>query len=828
MSARSTQVGDADAARPEIRASHSLPSEVTSFIGRKQEVAEVRHLLGISRLLTLTGAGGVGKTRLALQVARGLAEAFPDGVWLSELAPLVEPAGVPQAVASAFGLRERPPQPPRETLFAFVVHRQLLLVLDNCEHLVDACAELAAALVAASPGLRILATSREPLRIPGEVTWRVPSLAVPNAGVAGSPADLMQYAAIQLFVDCARAAKPSFTLTQHNACTVREISTRLDGLPLAIELAAAWVRALGVEQILQRLDDTFQLQLGGKRTAPSRHQTMWATLDWSHVLLAESERILLRRLSVFAGGWTLESAENVCAGGAVERSGVLAHLTRLVDASLVQMEEQAGHTRYRLLEPIRAYATHNLESSDEEAAIRRKHAQVYLELAERLFVAEPLALRTARLDELQREHDNFRAALRWLASTGPAADGIRLVAVLGRFWKLRGFLTEGREWVTRFIHAPRDPGGSAALAEALHQAGSLAQYQGDPVTGRELHMQSLALWRELPDADEAVADVLDSLGLDAWHHGDFAQAQAFCEEALQLAQHGGWRELEGEALYHLGLVAYDLMDWPTANSRHAESLRVAHSVNDVLGEARALRGLGLVAHQQGDYEGARQLHEEGLAKRREVGESWGVALALIGLGQVLLDTRDIPHARALFNESLTLSQDLGDWQGLARSLEAFASLAAMTGQVKKASQLASAAKELREANQIPLSPAERAQLARRMGSITQTLARRTPDAFGVAGQTISLQVAVALAHTIGQTAHPVSPNPSTSGSPGALTARELEVLRLVAAGQSNREIAEELILSVRTVERHINNLYAKIGARGKADATAYAFRHGLT
>jgi DNA-binding CsgD family transcriptional regulator len=656
----------------------------------------------------------------------------------------------------------------------------------------------------------------------------------------------MQYAAIQLFVDCARAAQPGFTLAEHNARAVRGISTRLDGLPLAIELAAAWVRALGIEEILQRLDDTFQLHLGGKRTAPSRHQTMWATLDWSHVLLAEPERIVLRRLSVFAGGWTLESAENVCAGGGVERSGVLGYLTRLVDASLVQMEKQVGRTRYRLLEPIRAYATHHLVASGEATAIRSKHALVFVDLAEQVSIADPLAPLTARLDELQREHDNFRAALHWLASTWPAVDGIQLVAALGKFWLLRGFLTEGREWMTRFIRAPRDPGGSAALANALHQAGLLAQYQGNPVTARELHMQSLALWRELSDADEDVAGVLDSLGLDAWHHGDYAEAEAFCEEALQLARAGGWRELEGQALYHLGLVAYDQMDWVTANTRHAESLRVAHSENDVLVEARALRGLALIAHQQGDYERARQLHEEGLAKRREVGESWGVALALIGLGQVLLDTGDIPRARALFDESLTLSQDLGDWQGLARALEAFASLAAIIGREEEAGQLASAAAELREVNQIPRSPAERAQLARRMESVSGTLAERTPGASTATGHAIRLDEAVALAHAIGHaaesafsdTAHPsrvtpqdddqLQPTACKVGNPDGLTARELEVLRLVAAGHSNREIADVLVLSLRTIERHINNLYAKIGARGKADATAYAFRHGLT
>jgi len=517
------------------------------------------------------------------------------------------------------------------------------------------------------------------------------------------------------------------------------------------------------------------------------------------------------------------------------------------------MEKQVGHTRYRLLEPIRAYATHHLAASDEAAAIRSEHALVFVDFAERLAVAEPLAQLTARpdeltarLDELQREHDNFRAALRWLADAGPAADGIRSVAALGKFWSLRGFLTEGREWMARFIHTPRDPGGSAALANALHQAGSLAQYQGDPVIARELHMQSLALWRELPDADEQVADVLDSLGQDARHHGDFAEAQTFGEEALHLAQAGRWRNLEGEALYHLGLLAYDQMDWLTAKYWHSESLGVAQNVNDVLGEARALRGLGLVAHQQGDYKQARQLHEAGLANRREVGDPWGVALALTDLGQVLLDTGEIPGATALFDESLTLSQDLGDWQGLARSLEAFASLAAITGREEDASQLVSTAAKLRDVNQIPLSPAERAQLARRMESISGPVGERAPSASTVTGQAIPVDEAVALARSIGQEAEyafsdtghlsPITPqdhdrlqaSASKAGNPDGLTARELEVLRLVAAGHSNREIADVLVLSLRTIERHINNLYAKIGARGKADATAYAFRHGLT
>ena len=370
-------------------------------------------------------------------------------------------------------------------------------------------------------------------------------------------------------------------------------------------------------------------------------------------------------------------------------------------------------------------------------------------------------------------------------------------------------------------------------------------------------MKSLGLWRELSD-DRQAADVIDSLGTDARHHGDYAEAQTYCEEALGLARASGLRELEADALFHLGLVAYDQMDWVMASNRHAESLRVATSLNDALSIARGLRGLralsiarglrglALAAHQQGDYERARQLHEESLAKRREVGEPWGVALALVDLGQVLLDTRDVARAKALFHESLTLSQDLGNRLGLARSLEAFASLAAMTGRVEAGRQLVAAAQELRDDNQIPLSPAEDAQLVRRLESAGQARGEHTPTGLNAAGHALPLEQAVALARTIGPaTGSSISgpphaellappehdqghPDASRSVLPDALTVRELEVLRLIAAGQTNKEIAEQLVLSVRTVERHINNLYAKIGARGKADATAYAFRHGLT
>jgi predicted ATPase/class 3 adenylate cyclase len=459
---------------------HNLPRQLTSFIGRDGEMAEIKQLLSKTALLTLTGAGGCGKTRLALQVAADVLEEFEEGVWLVELAALADSTLVPQTVAAALGVREEPGRPLTETLIDYLRPRQVLLLLDNCEHLLSASAQLADTSLRACPRLRVLVTSREGLGIAGETTYRVPSLSLPDLQHLPPVAALSQFEATRLFVDRAAAAVPSFTLNEQNAPSVAEVCYRLDGIPLAIELAAARVKALPVEQITRRLDDRFRLLTGGSRAALPRQQTLRATIDWSYDLLSEAERMLLRRLSVFAGGWTLEAAEAVGAGEGINDDEVQELLTTLVEKSLVLYEEQRGEARYRLLETVRQYSRERLLESGEMQVVCSRHASFYLNFAEQ---AEPELRRSDQVGWLNRldvEHDNLRAALEWsLLGDNQGEVGLRLAGALWWFWLVRSHFTEGRNWldaaVSRAVDAPAPDqvkvlNGAAYLARRVNSS----------------------------------------------------------------------------------------------------------------------------------------------------------------------------------------------------------------------------------------------------------------------------------------------------------------------------------------------------------------------
>src|SRR5829696_2809070 len=462
------------------RPPHNLPLELSSFVGREKELAEVKRLLENNRLLTLTGSGGCGKTRLALAVASELVEAFEDGVWLVDLAPLADPALVPQAVASTLGVREQSGRILTEILYAYLRSKKVLLVLDNCEHLIEACAKLSEVLLRSCPQLRVLATSREALGITGEVTWLVPSLTLPDLRHLPAFESLPRYESARLFLERTAAVKPTFVLTEQNAGAVAQICYRLDGIPLAIELAAARTKVLSVEQVADRLDDTFKLLSAGGRTAVPRQRTLHATMDWSHELLPEEERTLFRRLSVFAGGFTLEAVESVCAGEDLTRDEVLELLSHLVDKSLVMVREESGEARYRLLETVRQYGWEKLSESGEEEQVRERHAGHYLTLAEE---AEPELKgegQVAWLKRFEREHDNLRAAMRWLLDRGESEKAVRLGWALWLFWWIRGHFAEGRRSMERALTT----GGSAAMppsarAKALFVAGTMACGQGD-------------------------------------------------------------------------------------------------------------------------------------------------------------------------------------------------------------------------------------------------------------------------------------------------------------------------------------------------------------
>jgi predicted ATPase/predicted Ser/Thr protein kinase len=637
---------DAQVAVREARRDN-LPVQLTSFIGRQREIAAIRRLFLSTRLLTLTGAGGCGKTRLALQVAADLLEQFRDGVWVVDLAPLSEPDLVPQSAASVLKVQEGPNRSLVEVLSDYVRPRQLLLVLDNCEHLITACAELAETLLRAGTGLHILATSREAMGISGETVWHVPSLSLPEQAQALSPEVLLEYEAVRLFVERAAAVEPTFAITNANTATVAEICHRLDGIPLAIELAAARLKVLSVEEINVRLKDRFRLLTGGSRTAVARQRTLEATVDWSYDLLTEVEQRLLRRLSVFTGGWTLEAAEDVCSGEGVEKDEILEPLSRLVDKSLVNVEEGAtGNRRYRFLETVRQYGQVRLVRSGEAERLRELHLAFFFELAQR---AEPELQRPDQviwLNRLQLEHDNLRAALDWcLAAPRQGDKGLELAAALFWFWTKRGCFGEGRQWLARVLSV--DTRRSAALrAKALIGLSHMTFFLGDYAGTGEYLEESLALGRQAEDIWAVSFSLLMQSAL-ALAGGNLEGTAELAAEARAAAMAGGHLWLEGGSLMFLALCAQS-MD---------------------------------------DYERAGPLYEAALVRHRRTGDKWTIGMTLSNIAALRVLQGQYDVAKHLGAEAIRLNQELSDHRGTAWCLEAFAAAEAAQSEAARAAHL---------------------------------------------------------------------------------------------------------------------------------------------
>ena len=662
----------------------NLPAlQLTSFVGREREMAEIKNRLAAARLLTLLGPGGTGKTRLALQVGSDLLEQFPKGVWLVELAPLSDPDLVIQTVATVFNVREAAGRPLLDSLIDYLKPRELLLVLDNCEHLIESSANLAGALLRGCPQLRIMATSREPLGVPGEATYRVPPLSRPDPTRVVSAGQLVEFEAAQLFIERAVVNNPQFAVTDRVAPAVARVVHRLDGIPLAIELAAARTKVLSVDQIAARLDDRFRLLTTGARAGPQHHQTLRATIDWSHDLLSAPERTLFRRLSVFAGGFSLEAAETICAGGEIDAMDVLDLLARLVDKSLVITEELDGDVRYRMLETIHAYSRERLMQSGEEDTVRSQHVQWYLRLAEE---AEP-ALRgselLAWLNRLEIEHDNFRVALDYgRTAEGQKESGLRLAGALTRFWARRGFLSEGRDWMeTAVALYPEAP--PAVRAKALHGAGYLGFEQGDYARAQARCEESLRLYRSIGD-DFGVALSLNVLGNVARNFGQSDQAVRLLEESVALSRAHDFPWALALALSNLAVTARRQRDLARARRLLEESLALWRQLGDKWGLGAALAHLGLVASYAGDYDRARALLNESLALRRELGDRRNIAASLNSLGTAALMQGDFAQARALFEETLPLFRELGDKTNFAAALTNLGILVAQNGELPRA------------------------------------------------------------------------------------------------------------------------------------------------
>ncbi len=670
----------------------NLPVQLSSFVGRERELTEITNIASRSRLITLTGPGGTGKTRLALQVAAELTDAFTDGVWLVELAAVADPAAAPRAAAAVLNVREQPKEPLAATLAEALGTRKILLILDNCEHVVSAAAELANGLLRSCTNLSVLATSREPLGVSGETMYPVPSMALPDPDHL-TPDTLSGYEAIRLFVDRATAVLPTFRLSAGNAAAVVQVCRRLDGIPLAVELAAARVKVLSVEEIAKRLDERFRLLVGGSRTAPARHQTLQAAMDWSYGLLSEGERAVLRRLSVFAGGVTLEAAERVCGGEGVEATDLLDLLSHLVDKSLVVAETEDGPPRYRLLETVRQYGRDRLREAGEERATRERHRDWFLDLAER---AEP-ELRGHQqsdwLDMLEREHDNLRAALEWSLTSADTDATLRLAVPLLWFWDTRAYFKEGRDWLGRAL-AASGPSRSRLRGQALIAAGHLAWHQSDYQEARSLIEEGRDIFTELGDAS-GIADSMWFLGLAVSEQGDYAKAVEIYERGLALYTNLGDRRGVLEILNWMGFTENARGSVEGATALHNEALTLARELEVPRMIAVALRGLGQAASSRGDRTRAKTLFEESLAVFRRIGAKVFYPGVLRRLSGIAVEDGDFERAEALLRESLVYCREQGEKIGMATCLEDLARLAGRTGRYERAARLVGASAALR-------------------------------------------------------------------------------------------------------------------------------------
>jgi predicted ATPase/predicted Ser/Thr protein kinase len=640
---------------------HNLPAQLTSFVGRRREIEEITHLLATTRLLTLSGSGGCGKTRLALQAATELVGRFRDGVWLVDLSPLSEPDLVTSSLAAVLNVQEGSQRSLSEVLSGFVRTRRLLIILDNCEHLISACAHLAETLLKAGADICILATSRESLGLAGERVWRVPSLSAPSSTGTGAES-IAEFEAVTLFVDRATAVAPSFAISDENAPVIAEICRRLDGIPLAIELAAARLNMLSVDQINERLNDRFRLLTGGSRTALARQRTLEATVDWSYDLLSPTERRLLCRLSVFAGGWTLEAAEAVCGGDGIGKQTMLDLLSHLVDKSLVIAEE--NQRRYRLLETVRQYGRERLLRSRQVERIRDRHFAFFLELVRR---AEPHLQSHDQVDwlnHLQLEYDNLRPALEWSA-TAPKRqhDGLELAAALLWFWMKRGLFAEGRQWLERALALETHP-SPALRIKALVTLAHMAYFSGDYPDALTVLDELLALGRDTGDR-YGISWALAFRSVHLIDAGRFDEAERLASEARSIAAEGGERWVEALALMFQALTAQYSNHYDRANHLYDQLLERARATGDKLLISNVLGNLASLRVMQGNY-------------------------------------RD---AKAVGAEAIKYSEALSDHRGLAWSLEPIAAAAAAEGEARRAARLWGASDHLLEHVGSPLTPA---------------------------------------------------------------------------------------------------------------------------
>ncbi len=838
---------------------YNLPQRLTSFIGRERELAEVKHLLSTSRLLTLIGPPGIGKTRLGLEVATCLVDAFRDGVYFAPLAPISDPDLVMPTIAQTIGVKENAGEPLLQSLQSYLKEKQTLLLLDNFEQLVSA-APLLAELLEACPGLKLLVTSRELLRLYGEHNYPVPPLSLPPLPEPNrllEPEALSRHEAVALFMQRAQAVNPGFQLTNRNAHAVAEICLRLEGLPLAIELAAARILVLPPEELLARLTSKLTLLTGGARNLPERHQTLQAAIDWSYNLLDPDEQTLFRRLGVFLGGCTLHSTTEVCCFHL--RMDSLDGVTSLIGKSLLQrqgehdMSEAGGEPRFTMLETVREYARDKLENAGELDSTADRHLDYFVQLAEAAeqgTLGNELAQWMRRLDA---EHYNLRAALEWsLSREGRAEQGLRLAGALMRYWDNRGYFSEGRQWCTRLLtkieQGPERTRPSTERAKVLRALAGTLWEQGDFSEASSPYEASLAMSKALGD-DWGVAAALLGLGNVAMWSGEYDLSLSLDQECLVIGRRLGDTSIVSGALSNMGIALVWKGEYRAAQSPLEEALAIDRELGDIAGIAGTLLPQGVVACGLGEYEQAKALIEESLSMAREVGLERIIAGCLAQLGRIALREGDPQLAQTLLLEGVTRGQVSGTRRWSRWYLVGLADVAHLRGMVTRAAKLIGASEGDLSAYGAHYERAISTEIDRIIASVRTELDEETFTRLVGEGRAMLLEEAAAYATESNATSpsrleRPHAPAGTSSGSqesgppgdreptpyPGHLTEREVEVLRLIAAGKSNQEIASELVLSLRTVERHISNIYQKIGATGKvgrASAATYALTHRL-
>jgi predicted ATPase/DNA-binding CsgD family transcriptional regulator len=840
---------------------HNLPLPLTSFIGREPQIADILRLLqprqdhdGVSenygRLITLTGPGGCGKTRLAIEVARRLIDEYEDGVFYIEMAALSDPAFTGQIVASTLGIQEDPNLPVEVCLSNALQSRQLLLIFDNCEHLLAACSRLATRLLQSCPRLSILATSRVSMNLPGEIVRQVSPLSSPDPGhLLTSQVDpisyLSQFESIRLFVERAASVLPGYTVTDQNSDAITDICHRLDGIPLAIELAAARAKMLTAQQIASRLDHLFRLLTRGGETGLPHHQTLRATLDWSYGLLPEAARILLPRLSVFADGFSLATAETVCAGNGLDEQEILDALADLVDHSMVSVfeREPLAEARYRLLEMIRQYGQEKLDTTGDAVRVRGRHLDFFLHLAE---AAEPKLQSEEQglwLGQLEVEHYNLRAALEWSAGEEVgAAMGLRLAGALWRFWEIGGYFTEGRARLEAALRRS-DGARNAGRAKVLSGAGTLAWHQTDYPRAAALHEEALSIQRELGDR-KGEAFTLNNLGVQALEQGNFDQAARWLEESLALSKELGDRKGEAFTLNNLGGMALEQGNLDQAARWLEETLALSKELGDLWLAGSALHNLGEVARHRGNFRQAAGWYSESMSAFRQLKYTWIIVISLNSLGVVMSRLGEYDQAAAYLYESLTLCRQMGVKRNMAEGLEGLAGVALFRQQPGLAVQLLGASDYLRQAMHSPVPPADRGESDRIVAEARAALGEIAFQEAWSAGQRLAADgwekvidfalaqssssgEAHALPEREGRQAHLPSPLQAAKHKYGGLTARELEVARLVAQGKSNLNIAAELFIGLKTVEAHVTRILSKLGFNSRAQIAAWAVAKGL-